>query len=95
MPRFRKKPVVIEAEQIRVNLLGPVPGFGWLSTNPFNACVMRRPNWWSKPVPMINTLEGWLTVSPGDWIVRGIAGEVYPVKEHIFAATYEPEEATT
>lgn len=28
--------------------------------------------------------------SPGDWIVQGIAGEFYPVKDAIFQATYEP-----
>lgn len=25
----------------------------------------------------------------GDWIIRGIEGEMYPCKPHIFAATYE------
>lgn len=28
--------------------------------------------------------------SPGDWIVKGVAGEFYPVKPGIFAQTYEP-----
>lgn len=28
--------------------------------------------------------------SPGDWIVKGIAGEIYPVKPRIFEQTYEP-----
>lgn len=37
----------------------------------------------------IKTLEGWLLASPGDWIVRGIAGELYPVKPEIFAAIYD------
>jgi hypothetical protein len=26
----------------------------------------------------------------GDWIIRGIKGEIYPCKHDIFAATYEP-----
>ena len=29
-------------------------------------------------------------VAPGDWIVKGVAGEFYPVKPSIFEATYEP-----
>lgn len=38
----------------------------------------------------INTLEGKMTVSPGDWIIKGISGEFYPCKPDIFAITYEP-----
>ena len=38
---------------------------------------------------VIETLEGPLLARAGDWIVTGIAGERYPVKPDIFAATYE------
>ena len=38
----------------------------------------------------IDTLEGGHVVCPGDWIITGVAGEVYPCKADIFAATYEP-----
>lgn len=38
----------------------------------------------------IGTLEGNMVCSPGDWIIRGIKGELYPCKPDIFAATYEP-----
>ena len=37
----------------------------------------------------IQTIEGWLDLTPGDWIIRGVAGEHYPCKPEIFAATYE------
>lgn len=37
----------------------------------------------------IETLEGTLTASAGDWIIRGVAGEFYPCKPAIFEATYE------
>lgn len=40
----------------------------------------------------IETLEGTMTASPGDWIVKGIKGERYPVKPDIFIKTYEPIE---
>lgn len=43
-------------------------------------------------VPLIMTLEGPLYVTPGDWIIKGVKGEFYPVKPDIFAATYEPVE---
>lgn len=40
----------------------------------------------------IDTLEGGHIVCPGDWIITGVKGEVYPCKPDIFAATYEPVE---
>jgi hypothetical protein len=42
---------------------------------------------------LIHTLEGTLAASPGDWIVRGVKGEFYPVKPDIFNETYEKEAA--
>lgn len=42
----------------------------------------------------IKTLEGEMRADPGDWIIRGVAGEFYPCKPDIFAATYDPVEAT-
>lgn len=38
----------------------------------------------------IETLEGTMWADDGDWIIRGVAGEVYPCKPAIFDATYEP-----
>ena len=40
----------------------------------------------------IVTLEGTMTASPGDWIIRGVQGEFYPCKPDIFVATYETVE---
>lgn len=37
----------------------------------------------------IDTLEGPRPVDHGSWIIRGIVGEVYPVRNDIFEATYE------
>jgi hypothetical protein len=37
----------------------------------------------------IDTLEGVHIVCPGDWIITGIKGEMYPCKPHIFAITYD------
>lgn len=41
----------------------------------------------------IDTLEGGHIVCPGDWVITGIAGEMYPCKPSIFEKTYEPAEA--
>ncbi len=40
----------------------------------------------------IETLEGTMKASPGDWIITGVQGERYPCKPDIFEATYEPAE---
>lgn len=37
----------------------------------------------------IPTLEGWHTASKGDWIIKGVKGELYPCKPEIFEETYE------
>lgn len=40
----------------------------------------------------IQTLEGTMRADVGDWIIRGVTGEVYSVKPGIFEATYELRE---
>lgn len=78
--RFRKKPLVIEAQQY-LDPSQPTPGMV-VDCAFYSFC----PN-----VPHVHTLEGPLRVSIGDWIVKGVQGEFYPVKPEIFEATYEPE----
>lgn len=38
---------------------------------------------------IINTLEGAMKASPGDWIITGVNGEQYPCKPDIFEKTYQ------
>lgn len=38
----------------------------------------------------INTLEGVMTGQQGDYIIKGVKGEIYPCKPDIFELTYEP-----
>lgn len=40
----------------------------------------------------IDTLEGTMVASPGDWIIRGVTGEYYPCKPDVFNKTYEKAE---
>ena len=40
----------------------------------------------------IETLEGIMKANTGDWIIRGVKGEVYPCKPDVFEMTYEKEE---
>jgi len=83
--RWRKKPVVIDA----VRFTG-FDGNGdelarWIHEQGVEVEVDGREM-------RIATLEGPHWARPGDWIIRGIDGELYPVKDHIFRATYEPAE---
>lgn len=78
MPKYRKKPVVVEAEQY---LGDPLHA-------PRGVCVSMRVG--HPAEPHIHTDEGIMIVSPGDWVIRGVRGEYYPCKPDVFAATYEP-----
>lgn len=89
--KFRKKPVVIEAVQYAGN--GNVEPHGGVPEWLWTALETRIAHYTNGADPLkIKTLEGELTVSPGDWIIRGVKGELYPCKPDIFEATYEPAE---
>lgn len=89
--RYRKKPVVIDAEQwlqhgseegdvVRYYRRPNDPG-----TRVCEHCsiVMHEHGW-------IDTHEGGHIVCPSDWIITGVQGEKYPCKPDIFEQTYEP-----
>jgi hypothetical protein len=82
MPKFRKKPVVIEAEQFTDD--NKDRAFHFVTCN----CQADFED--DKPVLKIQTLEGELTAQLGDWIIKGVKSEFYPCKPDIFAETYEP-----
>lgn len=79
--KFRNKPVVIEAEQWFPGK--HIEGVTEYVYDPGNGSTV------SSGKGTIVTLEGELTVSPGDWIITGVKGERYPCKPDIFTATYE------
>lgn len=84
MPKFRKKPVVIEAVQFIAT--DEMHRLGWWDAHgaSFDIHVDGR-----GPYLVIPTREGEMVASDGDWIIRGIKGEFYPCKPDIFEATYE------
>lgn len=89
MPFFRKKPVTIEAVcWDGENFVGAVPL--WivkaLLTDPSVPGAM----WATNNKLEIYTLEGTHEALAGDWIIKGIKGELYPCKPDIFEATYDP-----
>ena len=95
MSKFRKKPVVVEAVQFtgdnasEILRLMPKDKKSTLvvSSSPGGNGRLSRTSL------HVMTLEGLMKVSPGDWVIRGVAGELYPCKPDIFAATYEPADA--
>lgn len=81
MAKYRKKPVEVEAVQ-------------WTGEN--DTEIVRFVNhdgkrWaaYSLGVMYIDTLEGVMIASPGDYIIKGVNGEFYPCKPDIFEKTYE------
>jgi hypothetical protein len=85
---YRKKPVVIEADQLtndeaahRIVL--------WIT-----AASNQKAHWDNEGI-LVQTLEtpeggSWQRCGWGSWIIKGIAGEFYPCEDSIFKATYDP-----
>lgn len=75
--KYRKKPIVIEA---------------------FRLGMEAAPEWYPYRIDsfhgvagtIVPTLEGQMLGGHGDYIIRGIEGEIYPCKAEIFEKTYEP-----
>lgn len=90
--KYRKKPVVIEALQFDGTRQSANQVFAWLGSHSFPAQLdLGGVN--GQPVKLfLLTLEGGMLVSPGDFVIRGVAGEFYPCKPEIFQQTYEAEE---
>ena len=80
MTKFRKKPIVIEAIQWdgKSETVLEIDG---LSDDTIVLLNSQRLG--------IPTKEGDMVASFGDWIIKGIEGEIYPCKPNIFDATYE------
>ena len=103
MPKFRKKPVVIEAMQWTGVAESATPIINWIltegaegSTATYICSDPDRCTENSGDSPhfiRIRTLEGDMDATLGDWIIRGVQGEFYPCKPDIFDATYEAVEA--
>lgn len=90
--KYRKKPVVIEAikwdghnDSEIENFVGDM--FGGYGDN----LVAYRPSseQYKSKLIYIKTLEGIMTASVGDYIIKGVKGEYYPCKPDIFESTYE------
>jgi hypothetical protein len=94
--KYRKKPVVIDAVQWHKD--GDHPAVRRTSYTEVaqllgtSGCSREEPYYVWNALGIIDTLEGPHVVVPGDWIITGVKGEVYPCKNDIFRMTYELEE---
>ncbi|KGL44498.1 hypothetical protein EP56_07815 [Listeriaceae bacterium FSL A5-0209] len=84
--KYRKKPVEVEAFQFDPDKNAREPDWFWLGigTGVIAAQYQGSVQSWH-----IETLEGLMQISKGDWIIRGVKGELYPCKPDIFEMTYE------
>lgn len=90
MGKYRKKPVIIEAFKW-TGLIEQQDNKAWIVE-----AIEKNTVWFSvdelndySPVMFIETLEGTHRANVGDYIIKGIKGEIYPCKPDIFETTYE------
>lgn len=85
MPKFRKKPVIIEA----IRCIGVDPG----SSFPFEPeAKYRQENTFSGgygPAVFDFLHQTYVQFQAGDWIIKGLKGEFYPCTDEVFKASYE------
>ena len=82
--KFRKKPIVINAEQ-------------WDGTEDGMWDIADKLDIYQDAISFLDlkdkmvchTLEGDMVADKGDWIIKGVKGEIYPCKPDIFDLTYE------
>jgi hypothetical protein len=91
MAKFRKKPVVVDAFQwTGSNEQAEDPE--WIVEAIHDGTVWFIDTCTPRVKVAIRTLEGVMIAAPGDWIIRGVKGELYPCRPDIFEATYEQVE---
>ena len=81
--KYRKRPVEVEAIQF--------DGWNWREVYQFmsNEPLMLTQDFRKEEYLFIDTLEGVMKASVGDYIIKGVHGEFYPCKPDIFHETYE------
>lgn len=102
MPKFRKKPVVIEAVRLDDNEISIllVERFIEGKEDIGHSSCRSADDAWDNWVDLLRkqggrkilTLEGEMLAQFGDWIIKGVNGEYYPCKPEIFEKTYEKVE---
>lgn len=84
--KYRKKPVIIEAMQFKDDSADTIIALQEFMGGGDVRVSYADPD---NPVIKIETLEGVMDASIGDFIIKGVNGEYYPCKPDIFEKTYE------
>ena len=84
MAKYRKKPVVVEAFQLYVDSM---PDW-FMDKVTSNDIVLRNCDYNCE----IKTLEGTMIANGGNYVIKGVKGEIYSVRSDIFLMTYEKAE---
>ena len=87
MPKFRKKPIIIEA--VQYNGYEEISGTNLVSREVREFLGDDLDYHVLEDGLLIPTLEGDMLVRPSDWLIRGVNDEIYPCKNDIFQKTYE------
>jgi hypothetical protein len=82
---YKKKPVVVEALQFTRNNWDEIVAFTNGKASTFNKSLILEDTY----ICNVNTLEGVMVATEGDFIIRGIKGEFYPCKPDVFWNTYD------
>ena len=83
MPKYRKQPIEIEAEQyFKDRELTPFLKIAICDSDPHRCKATHLPL-------HIHTKEGPLLVKDTNWVIKGVIGEFYPCQAEVFALTYE------
>ena len=86
--KYRKKPVVIDAFQLNSRGLVGEDWF-WDAVSEGTIITYCFGKFYHRAYCDIITLEGIMRANTGDYIIRGVNGEIYPCKPDIFEKTYE------
>ena len=97
MPKFRKKPVIVEAFQMTKERRADNSGWpewlniAWAKNPQIKGALYPKlyPRSTGSDELMIHTLEGERMVDWNDWIIQEVNGELYPCKSDIFELNYE------
>jgi hypothetical protein len=90
--KFTKKPIEIEAMMYCFDEQGNIYNAfrNWIRENdPEHNCYFSGDSFF------IKTLEGTMEASQGDWVIKGIKGELYPCKPDIFDKLYDESSVST
>ena len=89
MMRYQKKPIVIEAFRWTG---GPdqTEDPAWIVDALIHCKARVMDGGTDNAIMILSTLNGNVTVHSGEWIVKGVKGELYPCRPDIFEATYKP-----